>query len=268
MDLGLDKRSALVTGSYRGTGSAVARVLAREGVTVLVPGLEAGQADALVAELKAEGGKAFAVTGDIRNDEGAEAVAEATRAACGGVDILVNNYGTASGRGWLDGDSSDWEKMFQTNTLSGARMVRHLVPEMKERGWGRVLFLSTVGSARPRAQMPGYYASKASLANMAVSLCKELAHTGITVNTVSPGILATAEVRAGIEARAKREAWQGAGSWEAIETRAAQSFLPNPSGRLGKTEEVGQLIAFWCCEAGGTITGPDTRSDGGAADCV
>ena len=168
MQLGLEKRTALVTGSYRGTGAAVARVLADEGATVVVHGLEPGQAEPVVEQIRGVGDTAYAATGDVRTEEGARALADAARAAAGPIDVLVNNYGAAEGGGWLDGTDDDWLDMFQTNVMSGARLVRHLVPGMKERGFGRVIFVGTVGSVRPRARMPGYYASKASLANMTV----------------------------------------------------------------------------------------------------
>ena len=120
---------------------------------------------------------------------------------------------------------------------------------------------------RPRAQMPGYYASKASLANMTVGLAKELAETGITVNTISPGIIGTAEVRASLERRAARENWGD--SWDEIQRVAAQrGFLPNWTGRIGDVEDVGHLVAFLSSDLAGYINGCDIRIDGGAADCV
>ncbi len=266
MELGLSGRTALVTGSSRGTGAGIARVLAREGARVLVHGIEAGQADAVVAELREAGGQAAGFWGDVRTDEGARGLAEAVAREGSRVDVLVNNYGLAEGGGWTDGSSDDWLRMFETNVLSGVRMVRHLLPGMREQGWGRILFVSTVGSRRPRAQMPGYYASKASLANMTVSLCKELAGTGITVNTISPGILATAEVRAMLERRAEKEGWGT--SWEEIQRVAARDFMPNPTGRIGRVDEVGALVAFLASDLAGYINGADIRIDGGAADCV
>ena len=266
MDLGLEGRAALITGSYRGTGAGIARVLAREGARVLVHGLHEGQASEVVDEIRTTGGDALAVEGDIRTDEGAHQVARATLEA-GGVEILINNFGRAEGRGWLDGSTEEWLKMFETNVMSGARMVRELTPSMKEHpgNWGRVIFLSTVGSVRPRSQMPGYYASKASLANMTVSLAKELAGTGITVNTVSPGIIATAEVREMLERRALKEGWGD--DWDAIQRIAARDFMPNPSGRIGSVEDVGQLVAYLCSVHADYVNGADLRIDGGAADC-
>lgn len=266
MELGLRGRTALVTGSYRGTGAAIARVLADEGATVVVHGLEAGQADPVAERIRDAGGDAKVAWGDVRSEDGAERAAEAALAAAGHVDVLVNNYGAASGRGWTEGNETDWLDMFHTNVLSGARMVRHLVPGMREREWGRVIFLGTVGGERPRAQMPGYYAAKASLANMAVSLAKDLAGSGITVNVVSPGMLATAEVRASLERRAAKEGWGD--DWDEIERRASRDFMPNPTGRLGRVEEVGHLVAFLAGEHAGYINGSNLRIDGGTADCV
>jgi NAD(P)-dependent dehydrogenase (short-subunit alcohol dehydrogenase family) len=266
MDLGLSGRIALVTGSHRGTGAGIARVLAREGATVVVHGLEEGQADDVAREIRDAGGAAFTAHGDVRTAEGARAAAAGALAAAGRIDILVNNYGTAAGEGWLDGSDDDWLSMFETNVMSGARMVRELVPGMVERGWGRVIFVGTVGSRRPRARMPGYYASKAGLPNMTVSLAKELAHSGVTVNNVSPGLVATAEVRAMLERRAAREGWGD--DWQEIQRRAARDFMPNPSGRVGTPEEVGSLVAFLTSDLAGYVNGADIRIDGGTADCV
>ncbi|MGH0029234.1 MAG: SDR family NAD(P)-dependent oxidoreductase [Myxococcota bacterium] len=266
MDLGLGGRTALVTGSYRGTGAGIARVLAREGARVVVHGLEPGQADEVAEEIRGGGGEAFTVTGDVRTAEGARAAAGSALDAAGRVDVLVNNYGAAAGGGWLDDPDADWREMFETNVLSGARMVHHLVPGMVERGWGRVVFVGTVGSVRPRARMPGYYAAKASLPNMTVSLAKELAHSGVTVNTVSPGLIATAEVRAGLLRRAEREGWGS--DWDEIQRRAASDFMPNPSGRIGTVEEVGALVAFLASDLAGYVNGADLRIDGGSAECV
>ena len=266
MELGLAGRTALVTGSYRGTGAGIARVLAREGAAVVVHGLEPGQADSVADEIHAGGGRVFSASGDVRTEEGARRTADEALAAAGAIDILVNNYGTASGGGWLDAPDADWQEMFETNVLSAARMVRWLVPPMKERGWGRVLFVGTVGNVRPRAQMPGYYASKASLPNMTVSLAKELAHTGVTVNHLSPGLIATAEVRAGLERRAAKQGWGS--DWDEIQRRASVDFMPNPTGRIGTPEEVGALVAFLASDLAGYVNGADIRIDGGSADCV
>lgn len=266
MDLGLTGRTALVTGSHRGTGAVIAKTLASEGASVVVHGLVAEQADPIAAAIRRDGGTATAIFGDPRTDSGADEISAQLASGGYAIDVLVNNYGAAAGGGWLDGPIEDWTAMYETNVLSGVRLVRRLVGPMRDRGWGRVLFLGTVGSARPRKQTPGYYAAKASLPAMTVSLSKELAGTGVTVNLVSPGLIATAEVRAMLEGRAKKKGWGS--SWSEIERRAASEFMPTPSGRIARPEEVGALVAFLAGSWSASINGADFRIDGGAADCV
>lgn len=263
MDLKLSGKTALITGSYRGTGAGIAKTLAAEGASVVVHGLEAPQAEPVAAEIAEAGGTVAIVNGDPRTESGADAIVAALGSP---VDILVNNYGSAAGGGWLDGRSEDWAEMFETNVLSAARLVRRLGADMKKRGWGRILFVGTVGTSRPRSQTPGYYAAKSSLPAMTVSLSKELTGTGVTVNLISPGLIATAEVRAMMERRAAKKGWGT--EWADIEKRAASDFMPTPSGRIARPEEVGALVAFVCSEWADSINGANLRIDGGAADCV
>lgn len=266
MDLKLAGRTALITGSHRGTGEGVARVLAREGVTVVIHGFEPDPAESVAAAIRAEGLRAHAVDGDILTDVGAERVAVAARNAVGAVDILVNNYGVAEGGKWLESPTHDWLDMYEKNVLSGVRLVRQLVPAMTEKKWGRVIFVGTVGAARPAARMPHYYAAKAGLTNMAVSLAKELAGTGITVNTVSPGLIATREVR---ERFTRLAAKRGESTrWEDVQSGIAEHFMPIPAGFVGEVEDVGHLIAFLSSDAARYINGANLRIDGGSADCV
>jgi NAD(P)-dependent dehydrogenase (short-subunit alcohol dehydrogenase family) len=261
MDLALRGRVALVTGSYRGTGEGVAGVLAREGAEVLVHGFELEPAARVAEALVAEGLQARPVAGDIRCDEGAsEVIAQA-----GDVDILVNNYGVAEGGSW-ESPTEEWIDIYQKNVLSGVRLVHGLVPGMRSRGWGRVVFVSTVGYARPNSLMPHYYASKTALINMTLSLAKELANTGVTVNCVSPGIVATREILERFERRARK---QGSATDRAsLEALMLREFLPNPSGLVGTPEDVGNLIAFLVSERARYINAANLRIDGGAADSV
>lgn len=188
MDLGLHGKTALITGSYRGTGRAIARVLAAEGATVVVHGFDAAPAEAVATDIRANGGDARAVVGNLLSDEGAAALAADT----GPVDILVANYGVADGGSWF-GEATDedaWFESYNKNVLSAVRLVRRCAPTMVERGWGRVILVGTVGSLRPGTRNPQYYAAKGALPALTVSLAKELAPNGVTVNLVSPGILA------------------------------------------------------------------------------
>jgi len=266
MDLGLQGKVALVTGSYRGTGSGIAAALAREGAAVLVHGFEAGQADAVVERLRADGLDVGSVVGDIATEEGADAVADQALEKAGRVDVLVNNYGVAEGGSWLDTPTEEWIGIYQKNVLSGVRLVRALTPGMKERGWGRVIWLGTIGSTRPAARMPHYYASKAVLPNLCVSLAKELTATGITVNIVSPGLIATEEVKASFMRRAEKKGWGD--DWDTVQRKALKEMFDNPTQRIAQVEEVADLVAFLASERAGYINAANFRIDGGSTDAV
>jgi 3-oxoacyl-[acyl-carrier protein] reductase len=266
MNLQLSGKRVLVTGSHRGTGDATARAFAAEGANVFVHGFEPGQAEPVAASIMGAGGVATAVHGDITTDAGADAVVAAIGDA--GVDVLVNNYGVAQGARWLDDDVTSWTEMYNRNVLTGVRMAQRLVPAMRTRGWGRVVFVGTVGAVRPRAVMPGYYAAKTALPSVVLSLAKELAGSGITVNCVSPGILRTAEIEAYYRSRAEKKGWGG--DWNEIEKRAvAETFSAgSPATRLGLTSEVAATVVFLASDQAGYINAVDLRVDGGAADCT
>ena len=116
-------------------------------------------------------------------------------------------YGTAKPGKWASSGTDDWLDMYQQNVLSAARLSKLVIGNMKARGWGRIIQLGTIGSHQPNNIMPHYYAAKGALATMGVSLAKELSNTGITVNTVSPGLIRTAEVEAAYMAKAARLGW-------------------------------------------------------------
>jgi 3-oxoacyl-[acyl-carrier protein] reductase len=266
MDLGLQGRVALVTGAHRGTGAGIAAVLAGEGATVLVHGFEAGQADEVTRAIVATGGVAHMVAGDIRTDSGTDRLVDECRTLAGHVDILVNNYGIAEGGAWFEHDSASWFDLYDRNVVTGVRLVHRLVPAMRDRGWGRVVFLATVGATRPGSRHPQYYAAKAALPGLTVSLMKELAGSGVTVNTVSPGIIATAEVRETFTRRAERE---GHGTdWATVERFILDTAMANPSGRVATPEDIGRFVAFVVGETGWHVNGAHLRIDGGAADAV
>jgi len=133
------------------------------------------------------------------------------------------------------------------------------------RGWGRVIQLGTIGSTQPNARMPHYYASKGALANLTVSLMLELANTGITVNTISPGLIKTREVEEMYRRRAQKMGWGD--DWDVIERHIMEEF-GNPSGRIARTEEVGDLVAFIASTRSHMINGMNIRIDGGGMRIV
>ena len=266
MDLGLTKRVALVSGAYRGTGAGIARVMAGEGATVLVHGFETGQADEVVDGIRANGGDAHAVSGDLCTDVGADRVVEQSLSIAGRVDVLINNYGIAEGGGWFDQSSASWFDVYDKNVVTAVRLVHRLVPAMCDQRWGRVVFLSTIGATRPGNRHPQYYSAKAALPGLTVSLAKELAGTGVTVNTVSPGIIATAEIVAMFEARAREKGL--AADWPTVQQLMLEGVMPNPSGRVPTPEDIGRFVAFVASEAGWHLNGAHLRIDGGASDTV
>src|SRR5919197_2929072 len=139
MDLGLDGKFALVTGSYRGTGAGIARMLATEGATVLVHGLEPGQTDDTVRTVAEAGGRCHAVVGDIRTEEGTAALVDDVRATADHVDIVVNNYGIAEGSDWTSSDTESWHGSYDTNVVTAVRVTQAFLPDMRAAGWGRVV---------------------------------------------------------------------------------------------------------------------------------
>jgi NAD(P)-dependent dehydrogenase (short-subunit alcohol dehydrogenase family) len=266
MDLGFAGKIALVSGSHRGTGAGIAEAIAREGARVLVHGFEPGQPDEVVERLRSDGLDVAPVVGDLMSDEGAEALVADVLDVHGRVDVLINNYGVAEGGRWLDTSTDEWIAIYQKNVLSGVRLVHGFAPGMRDRGYGRIVFVGTIGSTRPAKRMPHYYASKAVLPNLCVSLSKELAGSGITVNLVSPGIIATAEVKAMFMRRAQKEGWGD--DWGEIQKKAVRELFDNPTGRIAEVEEVASLVAFVASERAGYINGAHYRIDGGASDCA
>ncbi len=253
MELGLSDKTALVTGSYRGTGTIIASRLIDEGATVLVHGFTRDEAERACETLR--GG--HPVHGDIATVAGTEELLSSCAASP--IDILVNNYGTAGPGRWDDTDEAAWLDMYQRNVLSAQRLIQRLLPGMRGRRWGRVINLGTVGSTRPAARMPHYYASKGALATLTISLAKEVAGTGVTVNLVSPGLIHTAEVEASYLAQGRRNGWGE--TWAEVEPHVAADI---PIGRIVRREEVADLVAFLASPRADAIHGQNIRIDGGA----
>lgn len=257
MDLQLNGKTALVTGSYRGTGQIIAQQLHAEGARVLVHGLEAGQAEAAVEVL----GIGTPVTGDITTEAGsAELVAQCQALD---IDILVNNYGTADRGSWSKSTSADWIESYQKNVLSVQRMVQAFLPPMQDRAWGRIVNLGTVGSTRPNSRMPQYYSAKGALATLNVSLAKEVADTGVRVNLVSPGLILTPEVEAAYLEQGRKNGWGT--TWDEVEPHVAKDI---PIKRIARREEVANLVVYLCSPLAEAIHGQNFRIDGGAVDIV
>ncbi len=258
MDLGLNDKTVLVTGGYRGTGAGISAVMAAEGAHVIVHGFESGQGEDVVAQILESGGSAASITADIATDVGCADLA----AVASDVDVLVNNYGTPSGSSW---DSMDeWAQEWNRNVLTGVRVAQRCIPGMRDRGWGRVIFLGTVGSRMPGVPNPGYYGAKAGTHAIVRSLAMNLSSSGVTANLVSPGMIATAEVRKMLTRRAERAGVSG--DWSDVEAWAMTNAMGNLTGRIPEPGDIGQLVAFVASELARHINGADLAVDGGALD--
>ena len=266
MDLGLTGRTALVTGSWRGTGAGIARVLAAEGATVLVHGFEAGVCAPTVSSITSAGGVAHEVIGDITTESGAIALVESVHRVVDHVDIVVNNYGVADGSDWASSSGTSWHGSYETNVVSAVRVTTSFLDGMRASGWGRIVFISTVGATRPGDRLPEYYAAKGALPSITVSLAKHLGGTGITVNCVSPGIIATEEIVERFTESARRRCLDT--SWSAVEQMILDSTMVNLTGHLPTPEDVGRFVAFVVSEPAWYLDGAHLRFDGGAVDGV
>jgi len=258
MDLKLKGKTALVTGSSRGTGEVIARTLAAEGARVIVHGDEQNASEDAAANIP----NSTAVWADLSTELGPQQLLEQLQTHELSIDILVNNYGSASPGSWRKYQPADWLDMYQKNVLAAAELISGLTPSMKNQGWGRIVQLGTVGSHQPGARMPHYYAAKGALATMAVSLTQELSHTGITVNTVSPGYIRTPELEAHFRLKAEKKGWGD--DWKDIEAQIVAKEFPNPCGRIAEREEVADLVSFLCSDKAAFINGQNIRIDGGA----
>jgi 3-oxoacyl-[acyl-carrier protein] reductase len=245
VDLGIEGRTALVMAASRGIGRGVAAALAREGARVAISSRSEDSLREAAAHIGAEVRTFPADTGDherLRQLPGE--VAE----AFGPVDILVLNTGGPPGGGALDNSLEEWDEAFRTLVLATRVLVEGVLPSMRERGWGRIV---NVSSSSIREPIPGLTLSNANrLAALGLleTLADEVAGEGITVNTVATGMFAT-------ERLADRE-----GSLESAEAAAEERI---PAKRLGQPDEYGDLVAFLCSERAAYLTGAVIPLDGG-----
>jgi NAD(P)-dependent dehydrogenase (short-subunit alcohol dehydrogenase family) len=277
MDLQLDGKRALVTGSSSGIGAATARVLAAEGAAVVVHGRDRDRTNRVTEEINAAGGSAIAVVGDLSTDYGATQVCDAIESHLRGIDILVNNAGGGGGRspargetpGFLELLPEDWVGAYEHNVVAAVRMIRRFAPGMVERGWGRIIQTGSVTATAPVGTMNDYAAAKAAIVNLSVGLSRALAHTGVTANTVSPGLVLTPQTldenshkKPWVKAYARSRGWDETLRAEELEQRWAREWNV-PAGRGGRVENITSIIAVLASPLGAFVTGANIRVDGG-----
>jgi NAD(P)-dependent dehydrogenase (short-subunit alcohol dehydrogenase family) len=266
MDLQLNGKTALVTGSSKGIGAAIARKLAQEGVTVIVHGRDRKLAQQVAGGITAAGGRAHVVTGDLTDeDQVRQLIADAVRLA-GPVDILVNNAGGSGGvkESWSDAQAGTWAAAYDRNVLAAVRVVTQVLPGMKLRRWGRVINISSLAATLAPASGPDYAASKAAINTMTASMAKDAAGAGVTVNAVSPGTIHSETLDQRFrEVAAERGLAAHDAPWQEIERAVLPMFAQVPVGRVGRLEEIADAVAFLASPLASYITGTNLRIDGG-----
>lgn len=173
MDLDLEGRRALVTGSSGGIGAEIARALASEGARVVVHGRSAEKAEGVVDEIRGEGGEAISVLGDLSSDPETETMVLAVEQELGGVDILVNHVGSFHAQPWETTDVDGWRATLEATLLSTVRMCRRFAPGMSEREWGRLIQVASVSATIAPPPLVSYAAAKAGVVNLTLALSQE-----------------------------------------------------------------------------------------------
>lgn len=264
MDLGIADRRAVVTGAAGGIGLEAARLLLEDGATVLLTDIDADELETTVQMVARHGDRVRSAVADLTTDEGAEAV----RAAAGGpVDILVHTAGVTGAKGdpLTDITDDDWMEAWQTDFMSGVRISRALVPGMLERGWGRVVFVTSENVAQPYAEEAVYNAAKAAVLTLTKAMGQRYAPKGVLVNAVAPAFIATDMTDGMME---KRAAERGTDMDEAIESFLEEKRPHLVLDRRGRPEEVGAVIAFLCSERASFVVGSNYRVDGGSVASI
>ena len=251
MDLELKGKVALITGGSRGIGLRTARLFADEGCDVAICGRELDSLNETAAELRQKGVRVAAIQADVCKADEAALVVEQCIAQLGGIDILINNVGGATGGALFEATDEDWIYTFELNVFQIIRMIRLTAPHMRQRGGGSIVNISSISGWE--AQLVGtaqYGASKAAAIFMGERLALELVHDNIRVNTVSPGSIV----------------WED-GGWDRFRQSNPESYANYvadgfPMGRLGKPEEVADVIVYLCSPRANWINGRNIPVDG------
>jgi 3-oxoacyl-[acyl-carrier protein] reductase len=269
MEMLLKGKRALVTGSTSGIGAECARVLAGEGVRVVINGRNREPAEAVVGEIRAAGGYAAVALGDVTTEDGVRSVVEGTKAAFDGIDILVNNVGNPTQEAhasWFDASFHEWVADYYQNTLAAVRLIHAFVPAMKERGWGRVIQISSRNAISPHALFPTYGAAKAATNNLTLSLSKDLAGTGVTSNGIMPGLIYTPALDDWFETMARRHA--DTDDPEAGRAFVLKNIIHQTVDRLGQPMDIAAAVCLIASPLSDFMTGTTFRIDGGSTQTV
>ncbi len=263
MEIRLDGKTAIVTGSTAGIGFAIAQGLAESGATVIVNGRTQARVQEAISEIKAAVPqcKLQGLAADLGTKEGANALTAAVPEA----DILVNNLGIFEPKPFFDIPDEDWERFFRVNVLSGVRLSRHYTAGMVKRGWGRVMFISSESGLNIPAEMVHYGMTKTAQLAVSRGLAETVAGTGVTVNAVLPGPTRSEGVGKFIEQlRAKTGKPAADIEKDFLKTMRPTSIIR----RLATPEEVANMVVYLASEQASATTGAAVRVDGGVVRSI
>ena len=257
MNLQLEGRLALVSGSTAGIGHAIATALAAEGARVIVNGRTQAAVDAALARIApTAGGEVIGFAGDLSTATAAEALV----AAHPGIEILVNNLGIFEPKPFEAITDPEWTRFFEVNVLSGVRLARLVLLAMKRRNWGRIVFISSESAVQIPAEMIHYGMTKTAQLAVSRGLAESVAGTGITVNSVLPGPTRSRGVGDFVEALAKADGE----SLEAYEKKFFETVRPTSLIKRFETpEEIATMVAYIASPLSSGTTGAAIRVDGG-----
>jgi acetoacetyl-CoA reductase len=239
------KKVAYVTGGMGGIGTAICQRLHKEGFKVIAGCGPTRDFDKWLGEQKALGYTFYASVGNVGDwDSTVQAFTKAI-AEHGAIDVLVNNAGITRDRMFVKMSRDDWDAVINTNLTSMFNVTKQVVPAMIEKGWGRIIQISSVNGEKGQAGQTNYSAAKAGMHGFTMALAQEVAAKGVTVNTVSPGYIGTEMVRA-------------------IKPEILEKIVSTiPVKRLGTPDEIGSVVAWLAGEDSGFTTGADFSCNGG-----
>ena len=241
----MSQKVAYVTGGMGGIGTAICQRLHKDGFKVIAGCGPTRDHAKWLAEQKALGFTLYASVGDVGDwDSTVEAFTQA-KAEHGTIDVLVNNAGITRDRMFLKMSREDWDAVIETNLNSMFNVTKQVVADMVEKGWGRIINISSVNGDKGQAGQTNYSAAKAGMHGFSMALAQELATKGVTVNTVSPGYIGTDMVKA-------------------IRPDVLEKIVATvPVKRLGEPREIASIIAWLASDEGGYATGADFSVNGG-----
>ncbi len=241
----MSKRVAYVTGGMGGIGTAICQRLAKEGFTVIAGCGPTRDYQKWLDEQKAAGYTFHASVGNVADWQSTVDAFAKAKAEHGPIDVLVNNAGITRDRMFLKMTREDWDAVIDTNLNSMFNVTKQVIPDMVERGFGRVIQISSVNGEKGQAGQTNYSAAKAGMHGFAMALAQELANKGVTVNTVSPGYIGTDMVKA-------------------IRPDVLEKIVATiPVKRLGRPEEIGSIVAWLAGDDAGFTTGANFSCNGG-----